>query len=155
MPSNWKDARRAKSRTFQRAGQKATSTRSRRSCSSFCTTSRHTLPSTCWASFSALVRGMPTTMWRISSRSCCGAYRTSVCFLLGRPVLPRSSSNSLRNMATSSSTGWSAPASGRRTRNFKRPASAEKKTPYGPGTRPHDHAQENPFPLLRLRRKHP
>ncbi|PZN84338.1 MAG: hypothetical protein DM484_03085 [Candidatus Methylumidiphilus alinenensis] len=81
----------------------------------------------CWASFSASVRGMPTTMWRISCRSYCGACRTLAYCLSGRLGLPRSFFNSLRNMATSSSTGWSAPASDRRTRNFKKPASAEKK----------------------------
>ena len=127
MPSNWKDARRAKSRTFQRAGQKATSTRSRRSCSSFCTTSRHTPPSMCWASFSASVRGMPTTMWRTSCRSCCGACRTLAYCLSGRLELPMSLSISLINIATLPSTGWSAPASGRRIRNSRRPVTAEKK----------------------------
>ena len=155
MPSNWKDARRAKSRTFQRAGQKATSTRSRRSCSSFCTTSRPTQPSTCWASISGSVPGMPITMWRTLCPACCGAWRTLACCLRGRPAHPPSSSNSLSSMATSSSTGWSARASGRRTRNSRRPATAEKKTPHAQGHRRHDLAPANPFPLLPLRRKHP
>ena len=84
-------------------------------------------PSTCWASILASVPGMPTTMWRTLCPSCYGACRILACCLRGRRGLPRSSFNSLRSMATSSSTGWSARVSGRRTGNSRRPASAERK----------------------------
>ena len=57
-----------------------------------------TPPSTCWASISASVQGMPTTMWRTMWRTscppCCGACRSSACCLRGRLGPPRSSSDS-------------------------------------------------------------
>ena len=58
-------------------------------------------------------------------------------------------------MATLPSTGWSAPASGPKTRRSRRPASAVKKTLHAQGPRRHDPAPANPLHHLFLRRKHP